>query len=301
MARAQSTSRSESQRKLWRVPLEVITHSDNSRNPLSAEMQAAGRATRIADPDTDAKTLYELVTGDEADHALFLELIGQYESGEDGIRTLAHQILANGPINPIVLRENRGGETFSIVAGERRFWATWFNFLKGAGRPYIEASVNKDCNSENFYRSISENSCRKAPNLMERAGSIQLAVNGGSTTAEIAEREGCSEQTIKNRLRLLELTAKQQKAVASGNLTMSKALELLRKGGDDVEGDGEAGGNAGATEGAASGVERRRVRKYRDVRQRYDQLVSEFENTSKTDAADKREMEVLAWVLRLDE
>lgn len=276
----------KSTRQVYKIPLASITTSHNPRNPLSAEMQRAGHGA--FDSPESKPSLWELGTSDDPAHrAEYVRLIDQFETGEGGIRATAASILANGQINPVVLRENGSGR-YTLVSGVRRCLAILYNACRGVGKPVVEATLIKANTVEALYQGMAENSCRKNPNPLEVARAYQLAQNAGATLAEIAEREGVSEQTVRNRLQLLELEPKEQRAVAEGRLKQGKALEMLKQSGN---GDGHDGNGE---------VERPpRMRKRAEVLERYETLQKEFE-PDRLSEADRRELEVLAWVLGLE-
>jgi ParB/RepB/Spo0J family partition protein len=254
-------------------------------------MQKAGyEAFETPDGSTNP-SLWQLATSkDLADRHQYVELIDKFDPS---IKELAASIIVNGLVEPVVLRGNRG-ETFSIVAGARRCLAVAYNYCRGAGQAVVEAWVNKDSNVENLYRGIAENSCRKDPNPLERVRAYQMLVNTGSTVEQVAEREGISAQTVKNYLKLLELEPKYQARIAAGTLNLTSALTLLRNGEPAEEEVPERVHRHGGD------GPRRRVKSRKKVEYRYQGLISEFKDREHMDAADRREVEVLEWVLGIE-
>lgn len=116
---------------------------------------------------------------------------------------------------------------------------------------------------------------------MEVARAYKLQVNGGETVEEIAAREGYSDSTVNNYLRLLELEPKHQKKVEAGNMTLTAALRLLRNGQDEK---------------AAANCVPAKVKSKKKIAERLTALQGEVSEAAMT-PADQREAEVLKWVL----
>jgi ParB/RepB/Spo0J family partition protein len=268
------STKSESSKKLYRVPLNKIVSAHNPRNPLGPHAQAEGL--------TFASLWEQAISTDAAEQAAYVSAIDQYEM--DGIKALAASILSNGLIQAITLRE-AGSGNFTLIAGSRRCLAVAYNACRGAGKADIEATLVKGNSVEMMYTGLAENGNRKDQNPMELCRAYQLQVNGGQTTADVATREGYSEQTVKNYLRLLELEPKNQKKVEAGKLTITGALKLLRNGQKD--GDGSNGEPKGR---------KPKVRSRKAIEERLATLLGEVSESAMT-AADKREVEVLRWLL----
>jgi len=141
-----------------------------------------------------------------------------------GLQDLAASIRSNGVIQPIVVR--RVGETFHIIAGERRWRAA-----KAAGLQRVPVAV-KDV-GEGDERSLLEmalieNIQRENLNPIEEALAYRrLADEFQLTQDAIATAVGKDRATIANLMRLLRLPDEVRHEVASGRLSMGHARALL--------------------------------------------------------------------------
>lgn len=261
---------------VYRIPLAQITTSHNPRDPLGPWLVAEGYAAFHAG---ERPSLWSLATSeDAAQRAQYVDLIDRLELQEDGIKDLAAKILANGQLQPVEVRESGSGK-YTIVFGVRRCLAIAYNACRGIGKPTVEARLTKANSVDALYRGLAENGGRKKPGLMETARAYQLQLNAGETVGQIAAREGCANETVANRLRLLELEPRDQRRVEAGTLKLKGALALLR-------------GQVLAREPGA-----RRPGK-KQIAERLKTLTDEF-LPEKMSEADRREVEILRWVLGL--
>lgn len=136
------------------------------------------------------------------------------------LRELADSILANGVIQPIVVR--RKGEGFELIAGERRLRAS-----KLAGLSTIPAIVRDAEASAQAAMALVENIQRQDLNALDRAAGYQsLLTELGLTQADLATRLGEDRSVISNHLRLLELHPAVQELLRAGKLTLGHAKVL---------------------------------------------------------------------------
>ncbi|PSG97478.1 hypothetical protein BRD56_05335 [Thermoplasmatales archaeon SW_10_69_26] len=117
----------------------------------------------------------------------------------DDIEPLAQSIASEGLQNPIAVRPN--GDGFEIVHGHRRYAA-----LDQLGVEDAPCLVREDLDDEGtaLARTI-ENHQRADLTPYEEAHSFQVALDTGLTQAELAERAGVSPDTIRRRLKLLDV------------------------------------------------------------------------------------------------
>jgi ParB family chromosome partitioning protein len=141
----------------------------------------------------------------------------------DALAALGDSIRLHGLLHPIVVQ--RDGDSYSLVAGERRLRATQL-----AGISSIPAIVRPAAESgrHQLEMALTENLLRTDLNPMEEAAAYaRLADAFGLTHEAIALRLGRSRSGISNAIRLLDLPAPVQEAVAEQRLTASHARALL--------------------------------------------------------------------------
>ncbi len=147
-----------------------------------------------------------------------------FDQGE--LAELAESIRQNGVIQPlIVTRGSDGGDTFELVAGERRLRASKLADL--ATVPVVVIDVTKD--DALLELALIENVQRTDLNPIEEAEAYQkLIKNFGYTQEETAKRIGKNRSTVANMLRLLNLPENIQQDVISGTISEGHARVLLR-------------------------------------------------------------------------
>lgn len=139
---------------------------------------------------------------------------------------LAESIRAQGVIQPIVVREivqTRGGKTWEIIAGERRWRAS-----QQAGLAEIPVVVREVDDRTVVAMALIENIQREDLNPLEEAQALQRLIDEFKLThAAAAEAVGRSRTAVTNLLRLLELPAELRAMVETGALEMGHARALL--------------------------------------------------------------------------
>jgi len=136
---------------------------------------------------------------------------------------LANSIRERGIIQPIVVRQVRGSETFEIVAGERRWRAAQRAALHDVPIVVVEAN-----DSEALQLAIIENVQRADLNPIEEAMGYQALADQFSYAQEdIARVVGKSRSHIANTLRLLKLSAPIQSLINEGKLSAGHARMLI--------------------------------------------------------------------------
>lgn len=141
----------------------------------------------------------------------------------DALAALGDSIRLHGLLHPIVVQ--RDGDTYSLVAGERRLRAAQL-----AGVSSIPAIVRPAAESgrHQLEMALTENLLRTDLNPMEEAAAYaRLSDAFGLTHEAIALRLGRSRSGITNAIRLLNLPAPVQEAVAAERLTAGHARALL--------------------------------------------------------------------------
>lgn len=139
------------------------------------------------------------------------------------IAALAVSILQNGLLQPVSVRRT-GVHKYQLVAGERRLRACRLAKLEKV--PAILAEFD---DSESAALGLLENLQRAQLDPFDTARGIREVIRlWGCTQAEAARRLGLSQSALANKLRLLTLTADQQRLCAAGRLSERHARAALR-------------------------------------------------------------------------
>jgi len=140
---------------------------------------------------------------------------------EGGLDELAASISARGVVQPIIVRPH--GHRFQIVAGERRWRAS-----QRARLHEIPAIVREFSDSETLEVALLENIQRQDLNAIEEAQAYKRLLDEyGHTQEELGKLVHKSRSHVANLLRLLELPAKVQVLVGTGELSMGHARALI--------------------------------------------------------------------------
>ncbi len=141
---------------------------------------------------------------------------------KEALRELAQSIKQHGVLQPIVISPN-GNNTYSIVAGERRWRASQM-----AGLKKIPALVRSHKELEQLEIALIENVQRVDLSPLEQARSIERLHQQFNTAYEtIAKRLGKAPSTINNIVRLLQLPEEARNALASGKISEGHARAVL--------------------------------------------------------------------------
>jgi len=140
---------------------------------------------------------------------------------EQALNELAASILANGIVQPIVVRPREG--RFQLIAGERRWRAA-----KKVGREFIPALIKQVSNEQAMEMTIVENLQREGLNPMEEARAFdRLSREFNLTQEQMSQRTGRERTSIANLLRFLRLPEQVQQSLEKGALTAGHAKVLL--------------------------------------------------------------------------
>lgn len=140
---------------------------------------------------------------------------------EAKLQELADSIKEHGILQPLVVTKN--GDTYEIIAGERRFQAA-----KRAGLETVPVMVRDVTEQQKLELAIIENIQRHDLNPIEEAKAYLRLVDEFSLPQEqVAQKMGKSRSAVANTLRLLHLPIEIQRAVASGKITEGHAKALL--------------------------------------------------------------------------
>jgi ParB family chromosome partitioning protein len=137
------------------------------------------------------------------------------------LEELAASIRANGVIQPLIVR--RHGESYQIIAGERRWRASQL-----AGLSEVPVVVQDAADPQMLELALIENIQREDLNAIETAQAYdRLHRELGLTHEEIGRRTGKDRTSVVNMVRLLKLPPEVQSLVANQRLWMGHARALL--------------------------------------------------------------------------
>ena len=139
----------------------------------------------------------------------------------EAIEELAQSIREKGVLQPLTVR--RTGETFELIAGERRWRAS-----QAAGLKNIPVRVVTASDQQALEMALIENLQREDLNIIEEAEGYRLLADTFSLTQEqIAQRVGKARASVTNALRMLELPEPVRRLVATGRVAPGHAKVLL--------------------------------------------------------------------------
>ena len=142
---------------------------------------------------------------------------------EASLEELADSIREHGIIQPLIVAKDFGRDSYTLVAGERRWRAAWMAGLSMV--PVIERTVTEQGRLE---IALIENIQRTDLTPLEMAEAYhQLTENFSLTHEQIAQRVGKSRTSVTNTLRLLNLPDQVKKSLAEGFITEGHARALL--------------------------------------------------------------------------
>ncbi len=143
------------------------------------------------------------------------------EFKEEELRELSQSIIANGIIQPLVVRKGPYG--YQLIAGERRLRAS-----KMAGLKQVPIVIRKSTDKEALEIALVENIQRSDLNCVDEAlAYLQLMQDFNLTQDETAERVGKERSTVANFIRLLRLPEAIIDDLKKGALSFGHGKALL--------------------------------------------------------------------------
>jgi ParB family chromosome partitioning protein len=140
----------------------------------------------------------------------------------DELQALADSIVAQGLLQPVLVRPRPGGR-YEIVAGERRWRASQI-----AGQETIPAIVRERTNAETLEAALVENMARADLTPIEEARACAgLVEELGLSREEVAQRVGRSRSAVSNLIRLLDLPDEVIELLEDGELSEGHGRALL--------------------------------------------------------------------------
>lgn len=147
---------------------------------------------------------------------------------EEAMSSLASSVRELGVLQPVLVRsidgDGDGEESYELIAGERRWRAA-----RRAGLQTIPVLVRDGTGDvHSLEQALVENLHREDLNPLEEAAAYQQLIDDFSFTHEqVATRVGKSRAAVTNTLRLLQLPAGVQRALAEGSISAGHARALL--------------------------------------------------------------------------
>jgi ParB family chromosome partitioning protein len=173
---------------------------------------------------------------------------------EAQLEELAASIRERGLVQPLVVRPSTG-DTFEIVAGERRWRAAQLANLHDV--PVVVRALS---DQEAVEIAIIENVQREDLNAIEEGEGYKLLMDGhGYTQEDLAKVIGKSRSHLANTLRLLKLPDSVQDLVRTGQLSAGHARPLVGRG--DAEGIAARAVNLGLSVRQVEALTRERTAK----------------------------------------
>ena len=144
---------------------------------------------------------------------------------EEAMSSLAASIRELGVLQPVLVREIDGeAESYELIAGERRWRAARRAGLQTI--PVLVRTLTADVLS--LEQALVENLQRADLNPLEEAAAYQQLIDEfGLTHDQVGTRVGKGRATVTNTLRLLQLPAGAQRALAEGTISAGHARALL--------------------------------------------------------------------------
>lgn len=140
---------------------------------------------------------------------------------DERIEELAQTIRTHGIIQPIVVR--KVGETFELIAGERRWRA-----CQKLGMTHVPAILREMNDAQAASVALIENLQREGLTSIEEAVAYQQLLElHGLTQESLAQRLGKGQSTIANKLRLLNLPQQVQEGLMARKFSERHARALL--------------------------------------------------------------------------
>ena len=144
---------------------------------------------------------------------------------EESMASLADSIREVGLLQPVLVRELVDeSESYELIAGERRWRAA-----RRAGLQTIPVLVQHAADDRSsLEQALVENLHRDDLNALEEAAAYQQLIDEfGLTHEQVATRMGKGRATVTNTLRLLQLPAGAQRALAERTISAGHARALL--------------------------------------------------------------------------
>ncbi len=142
----------------------------------------------------------------------------------ESLSELAASIKEHGLAQPLLVSPDANGETFELIAGERRLRA-----CELAGVKEVEVFIRvPESDKKRLALALIENLQRENLNAIESAlGYLRLMKEFGVAQSDLVHSIGKSQSAISNTMRLLQLSDEMQKALQFGQISEGHGRALL--------------------------------------------------------------------------
>jgi ParB family chromosome partitioning protein len=142
---------------------------------------------------------------------------------EESLRELADSIRNQGVIQPIVVDDASEDDTYTIIAGERRFRAA-----RMAGLAEIPVIIRSFTEEQKLEIALVENVQREDLNPIEEAEAYHHLMEAMNLSQDsVARKVGKKRSTVANSLRLLKLPEEMRDSLIKGELSSGHARAIL--------------------------------------------------------------------------
>ena len=202
--------------------------------PVAAQPSVTPTAIPVSAPDALPKKAEEIVpAGDRILHVSISDIVPnpfqpRREFHPEELEELIASVKEYGIMQPLVVTEKANG-MFELIAGERRLRSA-----REAGLKKVPVLVRTATEQEKLELALIENIQRADLSPIEEAHAYAKLMEEFHLTQEaVSKRVGKSRSVVANTLRLLNLPAEMQMALADGRISMSMARVLC--GMDEVK------------------------------------------------------------------
>lgn len=145
---------------------------------------------------------------------------------------LVLNVMHQGVLEPVIVCKNPETGSTEVVAGRQRVRAALEANLrlaaKGCALVQVPAVVRRAEGADLAGVMVSENEIRQDDTPIGRAQKMRRLMEYGKTASDLAVLFGCTAQTVKNTLALLDCSAAVRNAVEAGKVGVSHALALSK-------------------------------------------------------------------------
>lgn len=207
------------------APNPAMTSAPAAVPTMGTGAMAAGPAIPVATPAADASignaNRIPGLTFTNIEDIVTNPYQPRREFSDNELNELSLSILANGIIQPLVVR--KGATGYQLIAGERRLRAA-----KLAGLKQVPIVIRKSTDREALEIALVENVQRENLNCIDEAlAYLQLMQDFNLTQDETAERVGKDRSTVANFVRLLRLPEAIIDDLKKGTLSFGHGKVLL--------------------------------------------------------------------------
>jgi len=165
------------------------------------------------------ETTYQEVSIDQID---IPENRVRTQLNDEKLEELAQSIREHGLLEPVLLTKEN--ERYKVLCGARRIWA-----CRMCGKVLIPARIIEVTDDKKLPIEIVENIMREDLNIVDEANALNsLFLDTDNNIEQTCKLTRKSKGYIQSRIQILEFPEDIQNALASGNISLSVAQELIR-------------------------------------------------------------------------